>query len=555
MYQPKASGSRKKPSQKQKVVQRRNTGRKQAKTDVTHPASEAEPDPEDVQTWPHSTTTHVLSDVEPIRTSLLQWYDGVHENRGMPWRKPYDPELNANERSQRAYEVWISEIMLQQTQVATVIPYYNRWMSKFPTIKDLADSDIDTVNSLWKGLGYYSRAARLLTGAQKVVRELGGRLPDNVKDMETKIPGVGRYSAGAICSIAYNQCVPVLDGNVHRLLSRVLALHAPPKAKQSLDILWSAAEAMVQGTNRPGDLNQALIELGSTICKVRDPSCESCPINTRCWAYKLENSVGKASEASRSIRDNEVRDIEDLCTLCEPLPVPPLATSFPMKVDRKKAREELDIVNVVEWRSKSLGDRWFLLVKRPNGGLLAGLHEFPTVADVPRTISAAAVREIPQKVLHNVLAHPPPPESQRQPTSYERSIKRTSIVPGDSHGDLRVVQVKPAGDVIHIFSHIRKTYRVQWVVLEGGGDKPPSLAQFTSASGLDTCGASTKSNTASKGKSKKPKGKLPDGGQAMDIPVEARWVTMDEVQNANVGTGVLKVWNQVCTLWARRTTT
>lgn len=104
--------------------------------------------------------------------------------------------------------------MLQQTQVATVIPYYNKWMTKFPSIADLAASDIETVNGLWKGLGYYSRAARLLKAAQKVVEELGGRLPDNAKDMQAKIPGVGRYSAGAVCSIAYNECVPVVSSPV-----------------------------------------------------------------------------------------------------------------------------------------------------------------------------------------------------------------------------------------------------------------------------------------------------------------------------------------------------
>jgi A/G-specific adenine glycosylase len=195
--------------------------------------------------------------------------------------------------------------MLQQTQVATVIPYYTQWMEKFPTIRDLAAADIDTVNCLWKGLGYYSRAARLLAGAQKVVTNFSGRLPANATSLEKEIPGIGRYryqhstvliaavyiltlrpSAGAICSIAYGICAPVLDGNVQRLLSRVLALHVSPKAKKTLDILWDGAEAMVEGSDRPGDVNQALIELGSTVCKVRDPICESCPLSDGCRAYK-----------------------------------------------------------------------------------------------------------------------------------------------------------------------------------------------------------------------------------------------------------------------------
>lgn len=178
---------------------------------------------------------------------------------------------------------------------------------RFPTIHDLAASDIETVNSLWKGLGYYSRAARLLSGAQKVVKDLDGRLPDNAKDMQAEISGIGRYSAGAICSIAYNQCVPVvgllctfrfrvltdgsqLDGNVIRLLTRFLALYAPPKAKQVQDILWAGAEAFVDGSSHSGDINQALIELGSTVCKVRDPVCGNCPLRAWCRAYQRTQS-------------------------------------------------------------------------------------------------------------------------------------------------------------------------------------------------------------------------------------------------------------------------
>ncbi|KAJ3525778.1 hypothetical protein NM688_g8354 [Phlebia brevispora] len=324
----------------------------------------------------HTAAIHRIADTSTLRSLLLNWYDGVHQRRGMPWRKPFDPSLDSDGRAQRAYEVWISEIMLQQTQVATVIPYYNKWMEKYPTIRHLAESDIETVNALWKGLGYYSRAARLLEGAKKAVEELGGRLPDNAKDMEAKIPGIGRYSAGAICSIAYNQCVPVLDGNVHRLLSRVLALHAPPKAKATLDILWSGASAMVEACDRPGDVNQALIELGSTVCKVRDPDCRSCPLAVGCRAHQRQQGTTKEKEKSQipsnsesvTVTAHEVPDIEDLCTLCEPLPAGCLVTAYPMKTERKKAREELDIVNVVEWRHQDARDRWFLLVKRPEGG-------------------------------------------------------------------------------------------------------------------------------------------------------------------------------------------
>ncbi|KZT28096.1 DNA glycosylase [Neolentinus lepideus HHB14362 ss-1] len=492
---------------------------------------------------PHAVTLHEVVQAKSIRVALLQWYDKIHELRGMPWRKVYNPEFGPAERAQRAYEVWISEIMLQQTQVATVIPYYNKWMAKFPTIRDLAASDIETVNSLWKGLGYYSRAARLLSGAQKVVKEFKGRLPDNAKDMEAEIPGIGRYSAGAICSIAYNQCVPVLDGNVHRLLSRVLALYTPPKDKKTLDILWAGAGTMVEGADRPGDINQAMIELGSTVCKVRDPACDACPIRPRCRGYVLSRGVDAeqvwctSDIMSGTDAHAESLDIEELCTLCKPLPLPEgspeLVTVFPMKAERKKAREELDIVNVIEWRSSTgKNDRWFLLVRRPDAGLLAGLHEFPTEADVPTDISSSETAKIPESLLSELLKTP------------LRPSKRSKA---DGDVGLQIVQVRPAGDVLHVFSHIRKTYRVNWVVLEGGS-KPPELMPFCPAS----TGKAVIKGQRGRAKAKRAKNDdtNDDNGEIEVLEkTEARWLPLEEVAKANIGTGVVKVWNKAKALW------
>ncbi|KAI5986914.1 DNA glycosylase [Pisolithus albus] len=483
----------------------------------------------------HSMSIHVVasSEIDQVRKSLLAWYDKVHDVRGMPWRKRYDPSLGREARAQRAYEVWISEIMLQQTQVATVIPYYNRWMAKFPCIADLAASDIETVNGLWKGLGYYSRAARLLKAAQKVVKELDGRLPDNAKDMQAKIPGVGRYSAGAICSIAYNESAPVLDGNVHRLLSRFLALHAPPKGKQTLDILWAGATAFVENSSRPGDINQALIELGSTVCKVREPACSGCAISSWCQAY------GRTRDASSQDEKGHDADIEELCTLCEPLPVDEgeagLVTLYPMKVERKKAREELDIVNVVEWRREDNSQRWFILVRRPEGGLLAGLHEFPTVAAVSDSLAASTDDpEILDKLLANLFVNPPPlllQDSNSQKVNCEAT------------GTLRVAMLKPVGDVVHVFSHIKKTYRVQWVILEGGGDKPPKLQ---GESRLPT--VPTHEIKKGGGRDRRRKvSRTSKGGNASTTV--AQWVPLDEVESTNIGTGVMKVWKLTKALW------
>ncbi|KAI0340388.1 DNA glycosylase [Trametopsis cervina] len=527
---------------------------------------------------PHPYSRHVIANPAPLQDALLTWYAGVHESRGMPWRKPYDPTFDRDQRAQRAYEVWISEIMLQQTQVVTVIPYYNKWMARFPTINALAASDIEIVNALWKGLGYYSRAARLLSAAKKVVAELDGRLPDNAKDMEAKIPGIGRYSAGAICSIAYNECVPVLDGNVNRLLSRMLALYANPKAKSTLDILWTGAAAMVRRSKRPGDINQALIELGATVCKVRDPDCGSCPLRVWCEAYQREHNNDRTSSApGGSTEKREVPDIEELCSLCEPLPVGSLVTAFPMKVERKKAREEMDIVNVVEWRHRgALSERWFLLVRRPDGGLLGGLHEFPTLPNVSPTMSASAIVDVPQSLLSDLLAETVPPYGQREGKDRLTRTAESSNVPEA----LRITKICPAGDVTHIFSHIRKTYRVQWVVLEGGGSTPPSLSprpshrsdiggrQPKSQKRATARAVSTKSTTRTKNKDHKWTQSVPSGSttdavvvsgngedgdddtRQAEEPARAMWLLMEDVPEANIGTGVLKVWKQASALWA-----
>ncbi|KAI0371263.1 DNA glycosylase [Pilatotrama ljubarskyi] len=558
-----------------------------------------------VQARPHEISLHVLSHPELPREALLKWYDGVHAARGMPWRKPYQHSWDPEEKAQRAYEVWVSEIMLQQTQVATVIPYYNRWMERFPTIKDLAASDIDTVNSLWKGLGYYSRAARLLSGAQKAVKEYGGRLPDNAQDMESKIPGIGRYSAGAICSIAYNQCVPVLDGNVHRLLSRLLALHAPPKAKQTLDILWAGASAFVKDAERPGDVNQALIELGSTVCKVRDPACSSCVLQPWCAAYKHQQ-LGREEDDSKGTKDatssagHAVPDIEELCTLCEPLPAGSPVTAYPMKAEKKKAREELDAVNVIEWRRHATSsERWFLLVRRPEGGepsilithrdfevarpalrvpwpphrprtvwcgterssadpgLLAGLHEFPTAPNVPVTSSSSAHIEIADALLSALLVSPPParpPATVAGQTARRAPSHSSAGSPGPS--PLRVAKIVPAGDVLHIFSHIRKTYRVQWVVLEGGSSEhPPALVQHPEFAALGAAMPKTSKGRAP-GKRRanvsadKTRGSSPSSAASSTASAQAtQWVRMEAVADANIGTGVMKIWRQVRALW------
>jgi len=202
---------------------------------------------------------------------LLAWFDA--HKRDLPWRRrQHDP-----------YAVWVSEIMLQQTTVAAVIPFYNKWMARFPTVNALADAPLDDVLKHWAGLGYYARARNLHKGAQKVVAEHGGQVPSDPK-MLLALPGIGRYTAGAILSIAFGQDAPILDANVIRVLSRVHAVTGDPKTSaQTQARLWElAAQAIPKG--RAGEFNEAMMEIGALICEAGAPKCGSCPVSARCAA-------------------------------------------------------------------------------------------------------------------------------------------------------------------------------------------------------------------------------------------------------------------------------
>ncbi len=203
-------------------------------------------------------------DVADFRARLLAFFDA--RRRDLPWRRDTDP-----------YRVWVSEIMLQQTRVETVIPYFERWTRRFPDVRRLAEAPEAEVLRHWEGLGYYSRA-RNLHGAAKVVREeMGGRIPDDPAELR-RLPGVGEYTAGAIASIAFGVPVPAVDGNVRRVLAR-LADESSPRASDLRD----AAAALVDPA-RPGDFNQALMELGSLVCTPRSPACARCPVAGHCAA-------------------------------------------------------------------------------------------------------------------------------------------------------------------------------------------------------------------------------------------------------------------------------
>ncbi len=204
--------------------------------------------------------------------NLLAWY---HKNRrDLPWRQTNDP-----------YKIWLSEIMLQQTQVKTVIDYYHRFLTRFPTIQDLATANEEEVLTLWSGLGYYSRAKNLHQAAKQIVEKNDAKFPSDPKEI-LSLPGIGKYTLGAIASIAFKQVLPLVDGNVMRVYSRVFAIKGNPQESKFQKKIWEIAKELVP-QNNPGDFNQALMELGATICSPTSPNCPSCPIKKLCKATTL----------------------------------------------------------------------------------------------------------------------------------------------------------------------------------------------------------------------------------------------------------------------------
>ena len=193
----------------------------------------------------------------------MKWFD--QHQRNLPWRK-----------NKSLYRIWISEIMLQQTQVATVIDYFNRFVKRFPNIKRLAAASEADVLRLWEGLGYYRRARQLHAAAKTIVECHGGQFPTDITDV-LALPGIGRYTAAAILSIAQDQRLPILEGNTIRLFARLLAMNSDPRTTENQKRLWEFSESLLP-RKQVGDFNQSLMELGSEICTPRNPNCKICPL-------------------------------------------------------------------------------------------------------------------------------------------------------------------------------------------------------------------------------------------------------------------------------------
>jgi A/G-specific adenine glycosylase len=207
------------------------------------------------------------SRIAALRRAVRRWFR--KHRRDLPWRHNTD-----------AYRVWLSEIMLQQTQVATVVPYFERFIARFSTVQALADADEADVLRLWEGLGYYRRARQLHAAAQVVCRNHAGKFPRTMEEL-LHLPGIGRYTAGAIASIAYDLPAPIVEANTQRLYARLLAYPGELHTKQAQQLLWQFAAALVPARGA-GEINQALMELGSLICTPREPNCDACPLLTHC---------------------------------------------------------------------------------------------------------------------------------------------------------------------------------------------------------------------------------------------------------------------------------
>ena len=217
---------------------------------------------------------------ERIVAELCTWFDATH--RELPFRQ-----------GKNAYGTWVSEIMLQQTQVKTVIPYFERWMRRFPNVSTLATASEAEVLSVWQGLGYYSRARNLHRAAKLIVAEHGARLPNTPTEL-LRLPGIGRYTAGAIVSIAYDRPEPIVDGNVIRVLTRLDALHGDPRKQPLSEALWARAKALVESSD-PSRFNQGLMELGALVCTPKNPTCSLCPLLKHCRGH-TEGLVARLPE-------------------------------------------------------------------------------------------------------------------------------------------------------------------------------------------------------------------------------------------------------------------
>lgn len=263
-----------------------------------------------------------MKELSPISDRILSWY--ARHKRDLPWRNTRDP-----------YFVWVSEIMLQQTQVDTVIPYYHRFLKRFPTIEALAEASLQEVLKAWENMGYYARARHLHAAAREVVNRMGGKIPSTWDEL-IGLPGIGTYTASAILSFAFDKRFPTVDGNARRVLCRLYAIQEPLDRSHTQREIHDLAAKIIPSED-PSSFNHGIMELGATICKPRGPSCHSCPVQDLCLAF--------------------------LKGLQEALPI--------VKERKPTPHKEMTAAIIGDKRGR------LLIVQRPNKGLLGGLWKFP----------------------------------------------------------------------------------------------------------------------------------------------------------------------------------
>ena len=331
-----------------------------------------------------------------IRSRLLAWYDATR--RDLPWRESGDP-----------YRIWVSEVMLQQTRAETVIPYYERWMERFPTAVELADASLEEVLLEWRGLGYYARARNLHRAANIVGRRFGGLLPRTEEGLR-ELPGIGEYTAAAIASIAFGLAVPAIDGNARRVFSRLFDLPAPTRG----ELRGLASELVDPG--RPGDFNQAVMEFGALRCTPRSPVCGGCPLERLCLA-KSRGTVERRPAPRRRARVREV---------------------------------ELAVLAAIDREAR------VLVVRRPEEGLLGGMWEFPA-AEVK---GGASSYEVAERLAgrFGVMGG----------IGSAAAAGASRSAGGEGREPPEVVRL---GEVQHLFSHLKATY-VPYLAAGVGGEGP-----------------------------------------------------------------------------------
>lgn len=325
--------------------------------------------------------------LESFQKDFITWYE--KEKRNLPWRVNLDP-----------YRIWISEIMLQQTRVDTVIDYYYRFMEWFPTIEALAEAPEDKLLKAWEGLGYYSRARNLKIAAQQIMSAFGGKMPETITEIR-ELKGIGPYTAGAIASIAFQLPEPAIDGNVMRVVSRLFEI-SDDIAKASSRKIFEQAMYKIIDQKRPGDFNQAMMDLGSAICTPTSPKCDECPIQSYCLSYE-KNTM----------------------------------TQFPVKSKKVKPKDVYYIAGIIENKQQE-----FLLNQRDSTGLLANMWLFPT-------------EEVTKSHFDTLKKYWMKENQQLALDFSEQSMVAEEETEIFADYDKVVWQKRIIGEVTHVFSHLK----------------------------------------------------------------------------------------------------